>query len=293
MCPAPADLHEAARRENWRIRRVDLVSSGDVREGMFTVDGHATVTDQTLLDVIHEDDALLVVNKPAGLVVHPSKTGALSSLIGRVRLHLGHGEGRLVNRLDRETSGLVLIAKAAAVASDLGRLVAGTGVDKTYLAVVHGRFPAGGMRIVAPLGKDTGSAVAIKDCVREDGAAAETAADLIRTFDHEGTLFSLVRVRPTTGRKHQIRIHLAHAGHPIVGDKIYGGDEGCYLRLVTGALTDDDRRRLILEHHALHAAMLRFVWRDREWMFEAPPDARIRGFAGIEPAGGAGVMIGD
>src|SRR5215210_9187860 len=104
-----------------------------------------------LFPVIHEDADLLVVNKPAGLVCHPTKTDERSSLIGRVRLHLGHGEGRLVNRLDRETSGLVLIAKSSQVAGELGKLIESGVVQKEYRAVVHGHIAQDELSIDAPL----------------------------------------------------------------------------------------------------------------------------------------------
>ncbi len=231
-----------------------------------------------LLHILHEDADLLVVDKPAGLVCHPSKDGETSSLVGRVRLYLGNAEGRLVNRLDRETSGVVLLAKGAVVARELGKLVAAGAMEKTYAAIVHGHLIAGSggsteLTIRAPLGKDEASAVAIKDCVRPDGAPAETLVRLVRHFERDGRAFSVVEVRPATGRKHQIRIHLAHIGHPILGDKIYGGDEGIYLRFVTGALTEADRAALLVEHHALHARRLAFAWRGQDWVFEAPaPD---------------------
>src|SRR5262245_1806470 len=97
------------------------------------------VTD--LFEIVFEDADLLVVNKPAGLVCHPTKTDERSSLIGRVRLYLGSVEGRLVNRLDRETSGLVLVAKSAKAAGELGKLIESSAVEKEYAAIVHGSVP--------------------------------------------------------------------------------------------------------------------------------------------------------
>ncbi|MDD5141163.1 MAG: RluA family pseudouridine synthase [Verrucomicrobiales bacterium] len=275
-----------------------------------------------LFDIIHEDDELLVINKPAGLVCHPTKSGEMSSLIGRVRLHLvGRASARaglgddgssvasphLVNRLDRETSGVVIVAKNSAVAGELGKILEGRAIEKEYLAIVHGHVREDHGIIDAPLGKDEYSVVAVKDCVRPDGAAAQTEYWVERRITrpiaqkageplslsahqmrgegrgevgcpnpssilHPPSAFSLLRVQPRTGRKHQIRIHLAHLGHAIVGDKIYGGDEDLYLALVQQRLTDEQRARLIFENHALHARSVRFVWRDEPKEFSCAPE---------------------
>ncbi|MEO8071486.1 MAG: RNA pseudouridine synthase [Acidobacteriota bacterium] len=220
----------------------------------------------------------MVINKPAGLVCHPSKDGPRSSVIGRVRLYLGHDEGRLVNRLDRETSGVVLIARGAGVAGELGRLFSTGVVQKTYAAIVHGLVAPGPMTVVAPLGRDERSEVAIKDCVRSDGAHAETEISSQQTLAVGEEPFSLLEVRPRSGRKHQIRIHLAHIGHPIVGDKLYGLDEQFYLRLVRNELSDADRAALILRNHALHAERLVFSWRGETRAFDAPRGAEFSDF---------------
>ena len=279
---------------------------------------------ENLFAILHEDAGLLVINKPAGLVCHPTKSGEMSSLIGRVRLYLKtenlkletstapspglqtpDPKPHLVNRLDRETSGIVIIAKNSETAGELGKIWESRAVQKEYLAIVHGHVRDDHGLIDAPLGRDEQSKVAIKDCVRPDGASAQTEFWVEQRFSvgvqsrevrncSSGTLkrelqlsgpssilhrpFSLLRIIPRTGRKHQIRIHLAHLGHPIVGDKLYGGDEDLYLALVENRLTPEQRARLILPHQALHACAVRFLWRGQAREFSCPPEPWFTGF---------------
>ena len=221
-----------------------------------------------LFDIIHEDADLLVINKPAGLACHPTKGDVYSSLISRVRLHLGPEiHPQLINRLDRETSGVTVVAKNAPTALALRRTWENRQVQKVYLAIVHGHVASDGV-IDAPLGSDEENIVAIKDKVRSDGAASKTRYRVLSLFERPEGTFTLIEAEPLTGRKHQIRIHLAHIGHPIVGDKLYGLDEDMYLDFVKSRLTPEQRRMLILPHQALHAAALSFESR----IFRAPPE---------------------
>jgi 23S rRNA pseudouridine1911/1915/1917 synthase len=223
------------------------------------------------LNIVFEDERLLVLNKPAGLVCHPTKGDEYSSLVGRVRIHLGPAY-HLINRLDRETSGLVLIAKQDTVARALRRAWESRNVRKIYFAIVHGHVKDETGTIAEPLGRDLDSHVAIKDCVRPDGLPAETTFRLLRHFERDAQPFSYLEVEPHSGRKHQIRIHLAHIGHPIVGDKIYGGDEDLYIDFIADRLTETQRAKLILPHHALHAQHIEFPLQNTPMAFEASPE---------------------
>ena len=237
------------------------------------------VAREPVLRIVHEDDGVLAINKPSGLVCHPTKTDEYSSLVGRMRLHMGaEATAHMINRLDRETSGIVLVAKTDELAREIRRLWERRDVTKTYHAITHGWPASESGEINEPLGKDEASPVAIKDCVRADGSASKTAYRVLRRFERDGERFSHLEIIPQTGRKHQIRIHLAHAGHPIVGDKLYGFDEDCYLALVEDRLTDEMLRRLILPYHALHAAELRLAIAGEERHFHSGPEDYFKGF---------------
>jgi len=203
--------------------------------------------------IVHEDEAVVVLNKPGDVVCHPSKAGPWSSLVGAVREGLGLEKAHLVFRLDRETSGVVVFAKTPLVASRLQRAMQERRVAKAYWAILTGELHEP-RTVDQPLGDDECSPVFIKTAVRPDGAAARTHFESLAAAGG----FTLARVVTETGRKHQIRAHAQWLGHPLVGDKIYGPDERLYLDFIDAGWTPDLAAKLLLPRQALHCAEIDF-----------------------------------
>ena len=187
----------------------------------------------------------------------------------------GGAQVSIVNRLDRETSGVVLIAKTTAMARRFGLLMQQHRFVKEYLAIVWG-WPDWEKTIVdAPLdrqGKHQASRIWLKQMIYPAGALAQTELCVERRFSRSRDgKFSLIRAMPRTGRTHQIRVHLSSLGHPIVGDKIYGPNEELYLEFIKTDWTPKLERQLLLPRHALHSTKLA-IEGEHEWASPLPVD---------------------
>lgn len=209
--------------------------------------------------VIYEDEVLLAWDKPAGIIVHADGTGA-RTLTDVVAAHLaatGRADVRpqAVQRLDRETTGLTLFSLDRATQPALDAQVAGHAMNKTYLAVVAGRVPWAKKTVLLPIGRDRHDARRMRARRPGQGSPAETRVRRIAEKDGR----TLLLVTLVTGRRHQIRVHLASLGHPIVGDALYGG-----ARSASGLLLHAWREEL---DHPLSGERLRLetAWPVRLW----------------------------
>ena len=172
-------------------------------------------------DIVFEDEDLLVLNKPAGVAMHPKADDAAApSLAAMLTGYLGEGSvPHFVSRLDKGTSGLLIAAKSGYVHDRLRRALHSSELRREYRAVAVGQVTPPRGVIDAPIGRAEGSI--IRRCVREDGLASRTEYEVLQTTER----FSLLRLRPETGRTHQLRVHMAYLGHPLAGDWLYGTED--------------------------------------------------------------------
>ena len=246
----------------------------------------------------------LVVAKPPHLLSHPTRPDGQPTLLGWLQEKFPGEFIALVNRLDRETSGTVLVARSAEAASLLGALTMRREIHKYYLALVSGRVEEEHGLIDAPIGRlgiSPENPIWLRQGVISPDdplgrKTAEARTEFWRLAVSDGSRrppgdgigesggglrdpISLLRLQAHTGRLHQLRVHLAHSGHPVIGDKIYGPDPNLYLRFIAEGWTEEHQRVLGLSRHALHAHELRFPWNGEELTFTAPLPEDMRDMA--------------
>jgi len=203
------------------------------------------------LDIVYEDDAMMVLDKPVGLVVHPAPGHWSGTLLNGLLAHhpaaVQLPRAGIVHRLDKDTSGLMMVGKTLQAVTALTRAIAAREVQRLYKAIVHGVLAPGLHTVDAPIGRDPASR--LRMAVHHAGRPARTDVEPVSSA--EG--LTAVQCRLHTGRTHQIRVHLAHIGHPLLADKLYGGTPG--LKLERQAL---HAWKLVL-HHPMGGKRMEFV----------------------------------
>ncbi len=215
------------------------------------------------IEVIYEDDELLVVNKPPTIPVHPNSAYQSGTMLQILEEKYNYSNLRLVHRLDKETSGLILLAKNKEMAAFLTKKLTSRNIEKRYLALVEGIVKDKYFTVKFNIGIDKNSGIRIKQGPVDDGVFSHTEFTLIKQYDN----YALVEALLKTGRQHQIRSHLSHYGNYIVGDKIYGVDEMIFDEFVEKGLTSEMLKKLKINHHLLHAYKLSFYDERRDMFF--------------------------
>jgi 23S rRNA pseudouridine1911/1915/1917 synthase len=249
------------------LKGIRLAEGDKVSVKIFAAEKSAATPEPIPLDILFEDESLIAVNKPVGLLVHPSASEKSGTLLNGLAYHFWQAAGEairpgLVHRLDRNTSGVIVLAKTARAHRTLSKHFRERWVKKFYLALVSGRVERDSGEIDAPIGcsedRDAWPRWRVMG-VKEGGKPAKTKYRVIRRF----AAHTLLELEPLTGRTHQIRIHCQSIGHPVVGDPIYKSAQAGIDPLVAARG---------IKHHLLHASRLifRHPAGGKEMSIEAP-----------------------
>jgi len=283
-------LASAVRLSGERRRPSDIVRAGEI---VYLVRERFEEPLTPLhFDVVHQDTSVLVVDKPAGLPMHPTATyhkHTLSYLLRQRYEPLGEFVPRIAHRLDRETSGLVLCARTLSAERALKKAFERHHIDKSYLAIIRGALPETSGDIELPMAPVREGLHVLME-VREDGLRAFTHYEVLACADAH----QLVALFPKSGRQHQLRVHLAALGCPIVGDKLYGPErEAAFLEYIETGLTPELLARLGHGRQALHAHTLSFTHPEHGERFrvvaQLPPDM-VELWAGLCARGSTAIV---
>jgi 23S rRNA pseudouridine1911/1915/1917 synthase len=264
------------------------------------------------LDVVYEDSDMAVINKPAGMMVHAgsgstedarSRGTLVNALLHRFKtLSSSGGELRpgIVHRLDKSTSGLIVVAKNDRAHSVLGAMFSGRRIRKTYIALVHGTVARDKGTITAAVSRDSLRRTRMTTRPSENARSAVTHYEVVQRLTTRFGKFTLLRVRIETGRTHQIRVHMASIGHPVVGDTLYGGaghlrDQKAMQAASRAGKAKAAPESLRLERNFLHAAKLEFEHplTGKSLVFEAQLPGELTSFLDRLEANSASIKAGD
>lgn len=249
------------RANGKQVRSSYQISPGDILDITFPRPPQTDAQPEDIpLDILFEDESLLVVNKPAGMVTHPAYSNYTGTLVNALLCHTNklssiNTEMRpgIVHRLDKDTTGLMVVAKTDAVHAFLARQFAKRTIDREYWAIVWGRFKSPKGTIEASLGRSKRDRK--KFAVTKDGKHAVTEYEVLKEFD----FLSLIRLHLKTGRTHQIRVHLSHIGHPVFGDPTYGGRSTTWGGLEGKVVRQAANLLKLISRQALHAKTIGFI----------------------------------
>lgn len=264
---------EVTDAEGQRVRASRIVRTGEVYH--LFVEGIAPAgPPPPFPPILHEDDRLVVIDKPPGLMCHPSGTRYVYALIGLAKMHWPDERVDLVHRLDADTTGVLVLSKDLEANRVLSAHMREGACTKVYQAIAKG-VPDWEDRVVeAPIGR-AGGEIRIQMGVRPDGQSARTDVRVLER--HPTAPLTRLECRLHTGRTHQIRVHCAHVGLPLLGDRLYGVPEDVFLTTQDEGVTDDVLARAGAARHALHARRITLPHPDGgELTVEAPlPDDMV------------------